>query len=212
MQTPRGVSNVLDNENRLHLVWWEASRCYKQPVQLREKTQKNSHLSKHYDIESDPKGFVQRALLRPVHRVVLGKPDRRTAGFFIKRFDSHQLRLWLLSSRRFWGSSPCFMVSTLVLTEAHAQSWPLTLVTWSWGRGAASCCPRSHPDAWRSTWGGSAAWSGPGCSPIWSGCRWHLPVVSSSRNTKIHRKLTTTLHQSAFTGLWWTNSFLINQI
>lgn len=88
-------------------------------VQRSETKPKDTHLSEHHDIESDPEGFVQHALLHPVHRVVLCKPDHRTAGFFRKHFDPHQVRLRLLSSRGFWGLSPRFTVSTLVRTGAR---------------------------------------------------------------------------------------------
>lgn len=60
-------------------------------------------------------------------------------------------------------------------------------LTWSWARDTVSCCSPSHPDAWRSTWEGSAAWGGPGCSPIWSGCQWRPPVVNKGKSKNTSR-------------------------
>lgn len=62
-----------------------------------------------------------------------------------------------------------------VSEEVTCDLWPR--LTGSWDPGRASCCSPSRPAVWRSTWAGSAAWAGPGCSPTRSGCRWRPPVV-----------------------------------
>lgn len=62
--------------------------------------------------------------------------------------------------------------------------WPA--LTWSWGLDSASCCSLFHLVAWKSIWEGSAAWACRGCSPIWSGCRWRLPVVKSGTTKAQH--------------------------
>lgn len=80
--------------------------------------------------------------------------------------------------------------------------WPT--LTWSWGPDRASCCSLFHLVAWKSIWEGSAAWACRGCSPIWSGCRWRLPVVKSgtTKAQNLQRKIQnwffTSVHVSEF--------------
>lgn len=96
------------------------------------------------------------------------------------KYSSISTKCWLLEASKIKVTKVPVKVS--ICRYGKPDLWPSH--TWSWGRGTASCCSPSHPAVWRSIWGGSATWVGPGCSPIWSGCWWRPPVVNTGEGIK----------------------------